>query len=444
MGPIQSLDDLLGLIRRRFVLILVVSLIGAIAAYSMAKSAPKIYETAAVIQVETPKVDEINSRSTVGVTAIQALQSIEQRLTTRDNLISLIERHGLYKDAPGMTIEDKVGAIRSSIAFQSVSSASGSGLSAIIISAKAETAELAARVANDLAQNVLDLGAEDKINSAKASNEFFKEEEARLWTELNRVETEIKSFRQQNFNSLPETLEAQRDERLSIDSDLRDLQVELVGMQTELDQLNASQNQRAVDRRRIEELNQQIAVITAKRAPLLARTAELDLAVTNGAEVDRVLAAYDRQLRQLQEQYSVASTKLAETDAALRLAERQQTERFALLERAIAPLYPNGSSAKKVMAVGAIGSVLGALGLALMLDLMKPVIRTSRQLERELNLRPIIALPELNLRPKRSKEKRLISSLVTRERLKLDGRTQLAAGLTLGVVLFAMAASGIV
>lgn len=444
MGPVQSLDDLFGLVRRRFLLIAVVSLIGILISIAMAQSKPKVYQTAAVIQVETPKVDDGAGNSPANVPALQALQSIEQRLTTRDNLISLIERHGLFANLPAMSIEDKVGAMRGSIEFQSITSASGSGLSAIIIFARAETPELAARVANDLAQNVLDLGAEDRIASAKASHEFYQEEEARLWTEISKVETETKSYRQENFNSLPATLEARRDERLSVDSDLRDLEVELVGMQTELDELNAAQTQRATDRRRIEELTQQIAVLTAKRAPLIARNVELDLAVTNGAEVDRVLAAYDRQLRQLQDQYSVVSTKLAESDAALRLAERQQTERFALLERAIAPLYPTGSSAKKLFAAGAVASVLAGFALAFALDLAKPVIRTSSQLESQLNLRPIIAIPDLKLNPKRPTGKRLIASLVKREFPRMGSRTQLAAGLMLGVVLFAMAATGIV
>lgn len=50
-----------------------------------------------------------------------------------------------------------------------------------------------------------------------------------------------------------------------------------------------------------------------------------------------------------------------------------------------------------------MASLLAALGLAFALDLLKPVVRTSAQMERQLGLRPIVAIPEIDLpnRPRR-------------------------------------------
>lgn len=47
---------------------------------------------------------------------------------------------------------------------------------------------------------------------------------------------------------------------------------------------------------------------------------------------------------------------------------------------------------------GALAGGLFGLVLGFLLDLLRPVIRTSAQMERELGLRPIIAIPELDLR----------------------------------------------
>ena len=47
------------------------------------------------------------------------------------------------------------------------------------------------------------------------------------------------------------------------------------------------------------------------------------------------------------------------------------------------------------VAAGAIAGLLGGLFLAFLIDMLKPVIRTSAQMERELGLRPVIALPEI-------------------------------------------------
>ena len=136
MGPIQSLEDLIGLVRRRLGLIVVVTVIGTAFGAWYAKSRPDVFESAAAIQVEMPIVTEGGSPTTQ-TSALQTLQTIEQRLTTRDNLIALIERHNLFADAPELSVEDQVLLMRRAIRFEAVNSATGGGLSALIIAAQA-------------------------------------------------------------------------------------------------------------------------------------------------------------------------------------------------------------------------------------------------------------------------------------------------------------------
>ncbi len=147
MGPIQSMEDLIGMIRRRFWLILFVTAIGSLSAAWFAKTRPDVYETAAVLEVELPMVTDGGQAPALPVNVLQLLTSIEQRLTTRENLIALIDRHNLFTDAPALTLEDRVAAMRASIRFESVTGQSGA-LSALIISARASTADDAARIAN--------------------------------------------------------------------------------------------------------------------------------------------------------------------------------------------------------------------------------------------------------------------------------------------------------
>ena len=109
------------------------------------------------------------------------------------------------------------------------------------------------------------------------------------------------------------------------------------------------------------------------------------------------MAGYQRQLDQLQGGLDVVTTRLTEAETEAKLAERQQGERFALLDRAITPQNPVGSGGKKLFVAGAMASLMAGLALAFLLDLMKPVIRTSTQMERQLGLRPIVAIPELCL-----------------------------------------------
>ncbi len=423
MGPIQTLEDVIGLLLRRRWLILAVTILGTLLAAWYAKSRPDTFETAAVIQVETPMVSDPLRTTTGQANVQQVLQSIEQRLTTRDNMIALIDRHSLFADMPGLSLEDKVAAMRASVRFQSVSSASGSGLSAIIISAQAGTAENAARVANDLAQSVLDLGAEGKRATADASTAFFKEEEARTWQALTALEAEMTAYREANRDNLPTARTAIQDEVAQVETALRTIDQQLAGLQGEEARIRAAETLRATDRRRLEDIAAQLDVLAAQRTPLSERKATLDASLRNAPEVDSVMATYDRQLRQLQDQYTVISQRLAEAETNQRLADRQQTERFSMLERAITPEYPMGSGGKKLAIAGAIGSAILSLVLAFALDLLFPAIRSSAQLERELNLRPIVAIPDVPKRARVSRGRKAITSLIESEmgRLPMSG-----------------------
>ena len=49
---------------------------------------------------------------------------------------------------------------------------------------------------------------------------------------------------------------------------------------------------------------------------------------------------------------------------------------------------------------GGVASVIAAVALAFLLDLLSPVLRTSRHVERELDIRPVVIIPEMK-RPRR-------------------------------------------
>jgi len=118
VGPVQSIDDLFDLIRRRKLVIAAILLLGAVLSVMFALSRPKVFEASAVIQVEGPMVNDAN-----GVQSSQSarmLQTIEQRLTTRENLLAVIERHKLFDGIPGLSADQKIWSLRQSISFQTV------------------------------------------------------------------------------------------------------------------------------------------------------------------------------------------------------------------------------------------------------------------------------------------------------------------------------------
>lgn len=397
MGPIQTLDEFLNLLFRRRWLILGVVIVGTLLSVLVGLSRPLVYETGAAIQVESPLV---NGTDTGGQSA-RILQALEQRLTTRESLGALIDRHGLFADAPGLSLEQKIVALRNSIAFQSVASVASSAfgqpaaVSALIITVRLGNADQAARVANDLAQNVLDLSAARQSGRAQGTLQFYLAEEGRVVGELAAVEAELTRYRQANPAALPGEAEARRDQIAGLEEDLRRLQQAVTALQAEAAVLQGQPRQRETDRRRLEQIRIEQGVSDSQIAAITAQLGELRAAAANHPEVEQQIAGFERRIETLQSQLELISGRRAEAETAMRLEQDRQSEHFTLLERATTPPYPTSGGGRRIAAAGAVVSMLLAVMLAFVLDLLRPVLRSSSQMERALGIRPVVAIPEL-------------------------------------------------
>jgi uncharacterized protein involved in exopolysaccharide biosynthesis len=242
---------------------------------------------------------------------------------------------------------------------------------------------------------VLDASAADVIARASATRDFFAEEEARLAAEIVALDAEIAAYRNQHADTLPALEDARRDEIVGIEADLREAGQTRITLASDVAALEARNRLRETDRRALEDLRNALARTDAGIAALEARRAELTEAIRGIPEVERQLGAFDRRLQQTQEQYRIASERLAEATTDLRLAQNQQEERLALLERATVPEFPVSGSARRLAAAGAVASLGFGLLLAFLLDLRRPVIRSEAALLRETGLQAIVAIPDI-------------------------------------------------
>jgi tyrosine-protein kinase Etk/Wzc len=399
MGQIQSLEEFLNLLVRRRWLILAVALIGALMSAVYAKSRPDTYETAAVIQVESAAVQGAEAQRNSAAAA--TLQLIEQRLTTRENLAVVIERHGLYAGLP-LSIDKKIDMLRSAVSFQGVDSAAGQTFGearnlsrpfwcspAWVTPTLRPASPMISRKAS-LTNRRRDSGRRADQNVA-----FFRQEVARIGEAITLLEAETVAYKNANTANLPEVRDAQRDELVSLDTDLRRLQQDMVALTGEAAQINAKATLRETDRRALDDIAARRAVLEAQITSTTARQAEIEADLAASPEVERVLATYDRQLDQLRSQQDAATTRMVQAETDARLAELQQAERFTLLERAIVPESAMGGGNKKLAIAGAVASLVAGVVLAFVLDLMHPVVRTAAQMERQLDLRPVVTIPEI-------------------------------------------------
>lgn len=405
MGMIQSLADILSMVRRRFLPIAAILLFGTLATFFIATQRPHLYESVAVLQVELPRVSTEVAEAEAISHSVQRLKLLEQELTSRTAILGLAERHRLFADTPGMSATQKVVALRASIRIDTVRAGPNAfaleqPVSAMLISVRSGTAQQAAAVANDLAAQVVASTTERQTARVRETLEFYGAEDNRLAAAVAALEADITAFKNANVDALPEGLAGRHDEMVRVDEALLDIEAQLLTIGQELALLNAGGTPRAVEQRQIAILQSRREVLLGQQRNAQERRVQIVASINRAPMVETQLGTFARQLVQLQDQYSVITRRRAEAETSERLDTERQTERFTLLEEALPADYPLASGRRKLMVFGVFGSFVLAMGVAFLLEFLNPVLRSARQMERVLGLKPVIVLPKMAAPPR--------------------------------------------
>lgn len=406
MGPIQNLQEILSWIRRRWRVMALLTLLGAVAGLVMALNTERVYSSSAVIQVINPviAVNEDGTSSTAP-DITRRVQIIEQRLMSREALIDLAQRFHLFDGVPISPVE-QVALMRQRFSISAIAAAQqgfsrDGSLSALIVSASDGDPVTAAAIANDLADALLRESTRDRQSEAQQALAFFGAEEARLEAAITELEGEISTYRSENEGYLPDAVAIRREERGRLAESLLEIQQQISGLRNELSGQDST-SQRAVTQRRVGQLNDEIAQLTQQAAVITTHMAEIQRLLEAAPAYEQQLIAMNRRMEQLQAQLTTAADRRREAGLGARIEVDQQSERFELLERALVPEYPIGRSRTKTALMGVIAGLMAGMALAYALEWMKPVMRTAQRVERDLQLRPVISIPyTLPLRERR-------------------------------------------
>lgn len=446
MGPIQSIDDLISMLRRRLPLVLTLVVLGGLVALYFAVTSPRVYESSAVIQIEAPAI--VDAASDSGIPVARRVQLIEQRLMVRTNLLEMIKRHGLYAATP-LSDNEKVDLLRRSARIESVAATGRdtgtASLAAIIITVQAETANQAADLANDFADSVINRDEENREQRIQETRQFLMGEETRVQADLDAHDRKVAEYNSAHEDSLPasqEFLQAEMtqlaEQDTLLDRDIMSLERERLAVQVAADlpvegrantslaqQLRAAELELAQARRtfaadhpeikRLEDsirrlsqggesdvsrmtqdqvalIDSQLQQLRSQKQLLVDRQNQIERARAMMPEVAREVDAMAREQRRLQDRYAETSRRLAEVEMLQSLQANNQTERFVVLERAVPPEYPSLSGRKKNAVLGGFVSIAMALGAAFLLELKNPVLRSAKQFQRATGVRPVIEL----------------------------------------------------
>ncbi len=151
----------------------------------------------------------------------------------------------------------------------------------------------------------------------------------------------------------------------------------------------------------IKTIDAQVAMLNDYKVQLKKSRGELETSIQQTPNVEMKLNALSRRHAELQAQYAEVLSKRTDAEIGEKLEVNQQAERFEVIENAIVPDEPTSPNRKKVVVLGSMMSLALAVGIAVLIEMLRPAIRSAAQMQQQLQLYPVVAIPYITTRSER-------------------------------------------
>ena len=211
MGDELSLEDFLIILRRRILYFAIPAVIATMLGMIVVMLLPAKYKAEGTILVESPQIPTDLVQSTVTAYAQERIQTIRQRVLTRNILLEIAAEFSLFPANSSMSESKRVEIMRERFNVDLIT-ASGrtrrntDGTIAFKVSYTDVDARNAYLTTNELMTRFLDEDVRSRTAGASNTTEFFENETGKLQNTIANVEQQILLYKSENANSLPEHL----------------------------------------------------------------------------------------------------------------------------------------------------------------------------------------------------------------------------------------------
>ncbi len=334
MGDEFSIEDAIIILRRRFLYFLIPVLIIAPLGILTVMLLPAKYTAQGTILVESQQIPTELIRSTINAYAQERIQTIRQRVMTRNRLLEVAEKYSLFPRSLGLSETERVKLMRERLDVSLITSdfnrnAARDGTIAFTVAYTDRDANKAFQVANEFMTLFLSEDVRSRTTGASNTTEFFEREATRLRDSVAAIEARISEYKTSNADALPEHLNMHLDMLERANRDASDAQTSITQLEEEARFL---ETQLITGPTSDDSLSRELVRLESELARL--RATYLD----NYPEVvakRSEIAAIRRQMAPSREIQTLRST-LAETELALTQIERNEDaapEDLAMAER---------------------------------------------------------------------------------------------------------------
>jgi uncharacterized protein involved in exopolysaccharide biosynthesis len=335
---------------------------------------PARYVSEGKILVESQAIPADLVRPTVTTIANERIQVIEQRIMTRENLLAIVDKFGVFADRRQlMSGTELLDSMRERTYFRPLEvKRQGSGITiAFTVGFEHERPEIAMRVANEFVTLVLNEDARSRTARAVETTKFLAREVKRLEGELGSIEAKISEFKLQPSGAVPDQIALQ----------LATLRAEIF--------LKAS-------------------VYSDTHPELVAlkrRLAALEQVISQTRQVETGVDALQRQHSAIQKDLESTTQKLSAARLGESLERDQQSERLDVIEQPTMPQKPIKPNRLRIFALALAMAAMAGVGGVLAVEMFDRTIRGRQDLFSVADSHLVVASPFIATRAEALRKK---------------------------------------
>lgn len=244
-----SFEDALIILKRRILYFIAPILVLLPAGFVAIMMLPPIYKAQGKILIESQQIPEEWVQTTINAYAEERIQTISQRVMTRNRLLEVANKYALFPRELGLTESQRVERMRQSFNVGIISSSgqksrrksgANDNTIAFTISYSDRSPEKAFQVANEFMTLFLSEDVRTRTNRALTATEFFTQETRRLADLIDQTDERIAKYKSENADALPENLGLHRD---TLTRAQEELGRAVAGVKLAEEELSAIQNQ---------------------------------------------------------------------------------------------------------------------------------------------------------------------------------------------------------
>ncbi|OBX17641.1 hypothetical protein A9995_15220 [Erythrobacter sp. QSSC1-22B] len=430
------------------------TLLGVIAAVAAFFAIPPVYQSSAIMLVESPQLPTSVVGTPDGEVVERRIARFREQVTSRPALLSMIEQHGLYTDPRrSQPLSEIVQRMRDAITIAPAMGGSRTeGTIAFRISFEYPEPAAAQVVAQDLMDDILELDYSGTLEQATGTVQFLTDQAVGLEQQIAELQGQISSINSQYGGILgaggmmlsgdPTSYDMQiaalqrenssliTQKNIALGSDERSAVVQqaesalaaarAVYAESHPDVIFARQRlaearelaKQNVNRIPLEGVDQQIANNNSQIATLRAAKERAQAQIAAGRAnqarqplVQQQVSELEQELSVLNSQYSSVQDQLLAAQTGVRAEDEQLGERLVVVDPPVVPDSPVRPDRLLIAALGLGGGLALGFLFAMAVELFLRPIRDPKTLQGLTGAAPLAVVPIIKRRPRARSKK---------------------------------------